>query len=105
MIRVIARMAHGLCCIVITQSLRAEYEACHERPTQIKVQQPPVAHFVRSQASATPTSVSSLNRVERFFRSLTVDVLRRSVFTSLAEREAATANYTRIHNQNPKPFM
>ena len=53
----------------------------------------------------TPTPASWLNRVERFFRSLTVDALRRDVFTSVAELEAAIAHYISVHNQNPKPFI
>ena len=53
----------------------------------------------------TPTSASWLNMVERFFRSLTVDALRRGVFTSVAELQAAIENYVRLHNQNPKAFV
>ena len=53
----------------------------------------------------TPTSASWLNMVERFFRSLTVDALRRGVFTSVADLRVTIENYITVHNQNPKPFV
>ena len=53
----------------------------------------------------TPTSASWLNRVKRFFRSLSVDALRRGVFTRVAELKTAINSYVRKHNQNPKPFV
>jgi transposase len=53
----------------------------------------------------TPTSASWLNMVERFFRDLTVSRLRRGVFTSVAELEAAIDEYVAHHNTDPKPFI
>lgn len=53
----------------------------------------------------TPTSASWLNMIERFFRDLTVERLRRGVFTSVKELEAAIESYVAHHNNNPKPFI
>ena len=53
----------------------------------------------------TPTSASWLNMVERFFRDLTQQRLRRGVFHSVRELEAALQTYIAQHNQNPKPFI
>ncbi|HET7590485.1 MAG TPA: IS630 family transposase, partial [Solirubrobacterales bacterium] len=51
----------------------------------------------------TPTSASWLNMVERFFRDLTDQRLRRGVFTSVAELITAIDEYVAHHNDNPKP--
>ena len=53
----------------------------------------------------TPTSASWLNMVERFFRDLTENQLRRGVFRSVEELIAAIDQYIDRHNQNPKPFI
>jgi transposase len=53
----------------------------------------------------TPTSASWLNMVERFFRDITVNRLRRGVFTSVPELVAAIDEYVAHHNTNPKPFI
>ena len=53
----------------------------------------------------TPTSASWLNMVERFFRDLTTERLRRGVFTSVPELTAAIDAYVAHHNINPKPFI
>ena len=53
----------------------------------------------------TPTSASWLNRVERFFRDLTTQQLRRGVFTSVPELIQTIEDYVAQHNQNPKPFI
>jgi transposase len=53
----------------------------------------------------TPTSASWLNMVERFFRDLTVNRLRRGVFHSVADLTAAIEEYLVIHNDDPKPFV
>jgi transposase len=53
----------------------------------------------------TPTSASWLNQVERFFGLLTEDRIRRGVFRSLAELEAAIEDYLAHHNLDPKPFV
>jgi hypothetical protein len=43
--------------------------------------------------------------VERFFRDITTERLRRGVFTSVAELEAAIHEYVAHHNVDPKPFI
>jgi hypothetical protein len=43
--------------------------------------------------------------VERFFRDITDNRIRRGVFTSVPELEAAIVNYIAVHNANPKPFI
>ncbi len=53
----------------------------------------------------TPTSASWLNMVERFFRDLTVNSLRRGVFRSVAELTQAIEDHIALHNQAPKPFL
>lgn len=53
----------------------------------------------------TPTSASWLNMVERFFRDLTDKRIRRGVFRSVSELNAAIDDYLVVHNQDPKPFI
>jgi transposase len=53
----------------------------------------------------TPTSASWLNMVERFFRSLTSERLRRGVFRSIPELISAIEQYIAVHNESPKPFI
>lgn len=53
----------------------------------------------------TPTSSSWLNMVERFFRDLTVNRLRRGVFRSIVDLIEALDAYVDAHNENPKPFI
>lgn len=53
----------------------------------------------------TPTSASWLNMVERFFRDITTEQIRRGVFTSVAELIAAINDYVAHHNTQPKPFI
>jgi transposase len=53
----------------------------------------------------TPTSASWLNMVERFFRDLTQNRLRRGVFHDLEQLIMAIGEYIDGHNQNPKPFI
>ena len=53
----------------------------------------------------TPTSASWLNMVERFFRDLTTERLRRGVFTSVPELVTAINEYVAHHNIKPKPFI
>jgi transposase len=53
----------------------------------------------------TPTSASWLNMVERFFRDLTTRRIRNGIFTSVAQLEAAIAQYLCSHNAKPKPFI
>ena len=53
----------------------------------------------------TPTSCSWLNMVERFFRDLTQNRLRRGVFQDLEQLIMAIGEYIDGHNQNPKPII
>jgi len=53
----------------------------------------------------TPTSASWLNIIERFFRDLTANQIRRVVFQDLEELINAIGNYIDHHNKNPKPFI
>lgn len=53
----------------------------------------------------TPTSASWLNMVERLFRDLTQQRLRRGVFHSVAELIDAIEKYIADHNRHPKPFV
>ena len=53
----------------------------------------------------TPTSASWLNMVERFFRDLTVQRLRRGIFRDVEELVTAIGDYIDTHNDNPKPFI
>ena len=53
----------------------------------------------------TPTSASWLNMVERFFRDLTENRLRRGVFRSVGDLIAAIYEYLAHHNEDPKPFI
>lgn len=52
-----------------------------------------------------PTSSSWLNLVERFFGLLTEKQLRRGVYTSVTELEAAIMHFIESHNENKKPFV
>ena len=53
----------------------------------------------------TPTSASWLNMVERFFRDITQNRIRRGVFQNLEQLIMAIGDYIDGHNQNPKPFI
>ena len=53
----------------------------------------------------TPTSCSWLNAVETFFAALTKRRLRRGVFGSIVELQAAIKRYIAEHNTAPKPFV
>jgi len=52
----------------------------------------------------TPTSASWLNLVERFFAEITQNRIRRGVFKSVAELEAAILAYLAHRNLQPQPF-
>lgn len=52
-----------------------------------------------------PTSSSWLNVIERWFRDITDRRIRRGVFRSVAELEAAIQDYINHHNAGPKPFV
>jgi transposase len=53
----------------------------------------------------TPTGSSWLNMVERFFRDLTQNRLRRGVFHDVEELITAIGDYIDHHNESPKPFI
>ena len=53
----------------------------------------------------TPTYGSWLNLVERWFAELTNKRIRRGVFRSVKELEAAIREYIDVHNKDPKPFV
>src|SRR5437660_3662159 len=53
----------------------------------------------------TPTYGSWLNLVERWFAELTNKRIRRGVFRSVRELEAAIREYIEVHNEDPKPFV
>ena len=53
----------------------------------------------------TPTSSSWLNMVERFFRDLTEQRLRRGIFRDVEELITAIGDYIDKHNDKPKPFV
>lgn len=53
----------------------------------------------------TPTSASWLNMVERFFRDITENRIRRGIFRSVPELISAIEDYIHKHNQSPKPFI
>ncbi len=53
----------------------------------------------------TPTSCSWLNAVEGFFAKLSKRRLKRGVFRSVADLQAAINRFLAEHNQQPKPFV
>ena len=84
-----------------TLHLIADNYATHKHP---KVQEW-LAKHQRFVMHFTPTSASWLNMVERFFRDITVNRLRRGVFTSVSELVTAIDEYVAHHNTKPKPFI
>jgi transposase len=64
-----------------------------------------MARHKRFHVHFTPTSASWLNMVERFFRDLTVNRVRRDAFRSVPELVTAIEDYIRLHNETPKPFI
>lgn len=81
--------------------LIADNYATHKHP---KVQRW-LARHPRFRVYFTPTSSSWLNRVERFFRDLTQNRLRRGIFRDVEELIMAIGDYIDRHNRNPKPFV
>ena len=70
---------------------------------------PKVRHWLkrhpRFHMHFTPTSASWLNMVERFFRDLSQQRLRRGSFHSVAELITAIEDHIQHHNRHPKPFI
>ena len=52
-----------------------------------------------------PTSSSWLNVIERFFRDLDANRLKRAAFQSVAELIEAVMSYVQGHNDDPRPFI
>jgi hypothetical protein len=65
----------------------------------------PGSPAIHAGSSLHPTSASWLNAVEGFFSALTRRHLRRSVFRSIADPQAAINRYIDEHNGQPKPFI
>ena len=84
-----------------TLHLIADNYATHKHP----VVQDWLAKHPRFHMHFTPTSASWLNMVERFFRDITTERLRRGVFTSVPELIGAIDEYIAHHNTHPKPFI
>lgn len=84
-----------------TLHLICDNYATHKHPTVTQW----LGKHPRFHIHFTPTSASWLNMVERFFRDITTDRLRRGVFRSVRELIAAIKEFIAIHNKNPKPFV
>jgi transposase len=84
-----------------TLHLIADNYATHKHPAV----QEWLAKHPRFNMHFTPTSASWLNMVERFFRDISENRLRRGVFTSVPELVTAIDEYVGHHNTNPKPFI
>ena len=84
-----------------TLHLIADNYATHKHPAV----QEWLAKHPRFNMHFTPTSASWLNMVERFFRDLTTERLRRGVFTSVPDLVTAINEYVAHHNVDPKPFI
>ena len=84
-----------------TIHLVADNYATHKHPAV----QDWLAKHPRFVMHFTPTSASWLNMVERFFRDITTQRLRRGVFTSVPDLVSAIDEYIANHNTNPKPFI
>lgn len=81
--------------------LIADNYATHKHPAVLRW----LRRHPRFHMHFTPTSASWLNMVERFFRDLTTQSIRRGVFRSVAALIAAIEDHVRTHNANPKPFI
>lgn len=84
-----------------TLHLIADNYATHKHPAV----QDWLSKHPRFNMHFTPTSASWLNMVERFFRDITVNRLRRGVFTSVPCLVDAIEQYVAQHNTKPKPFI
>jgi hypothetical protein len=90
---------------LISRNTPAEKEIhiiCNNYATQTSERQKrnPRFHF-----HFTPISASWLNMVERFFRDLTMNSLRRGAFCSVGELTHAIEEHIPHHNADPKPFV
>ena len=64
-----------------------------------------LARHTRFHLHFTPTSSSWLNLVERWFRDITTNRIRRGSFASVAVLIEAIEEYIVHNNENPKPFI
>ncbi len=81
--------------------LIADNYATHKHPTVREwLEKHPRFHM-----HFTPTSASWLNMVERFFRDITTERLRRGAFANVPVLIAAIDEYIAHHNTQPKPFI
>jgi transposase len=81
--------------------LIADNYATHKHPAVMRW----LKRHPRFHMHFTPTSSSWLNMVERFFRDLTTQSVRRGVFRSVSALIAAIEEHIRVHNADPKPFI
>ncbi len=81
--------------------LIADNYATHKHP----VVQRWLSRHPRFHMHFTPTSASWLNMVERFFRDITQNRLKRDCFSSVDQLITAINNYLAKHNREPKPFI
>jgi hypothetical protein len=58
-----------------------------------------------SPEEVTPTSASWPNAVKNFFSKMTRQRIRRGVFRSIIDLQAAIDDYLAEHNASPKPFV
>ena len=75
--------------------------ATHKHPKVLKW----LAKHQRFHMHFTATSASWMNMVERFFRNLSEDRLKRGVFKSVDELVCAIELFVLAHNEHPKPFI
>src|SRR5882762_5296824 len=81
--------------------LIADNYATHKHPEV----QAWLAKHPRFHMHFTPTSASWLNMVERFFRDLSENQLRRAAFRSVPDLVSTIEQYIVKHNRDPKPFI
>jgi transposase len=81
--------------------LIADNYATHKHPRVQKW----LSRHSRFHVYFTPTSSSWLNMVERFFRDLTQNRIRRGIFRDVEELIMALGDYIDKHYQRPKPFV
>jgi len=82
--------------------LLAEQKAVQTNPTTTMAW---LARHPRFVFHFTPTSCSWLNAVESFFAKLTKRRLKRGVFHSIIDLQAAIKRFLDEHNDDPKPFV
>jgi transposase len=81
--------------------LIADNYATHKHP-KVKAW---LARRPRFHMHFTPTSASWLNMVERFFRDITSNRIRRGSFSGVPALQKAIEGHLARHNEAPKPFI